>query len=117
FLGENGSTFFKEVFRFLIFSWRHRRMDVEYARYKNELNTISRYYAKASELVCFTNCLGPIDSLSTPTTLQSVMVVVGKTVMFVDELYLMDFGNHDALIKIFERKNIEAKKKLQEEAK
>ncbi|CAG8437109.1 2392_t:CDS:2, partial [Funneliformis caledonium] len=101
-------------------------MDVEYSRYNNELNTISRYYAEASELgqqiikwknafkaICSTNRLGLIDSLSTPTTLQSVMVVVGKTVMFVDELCLMDFGNHDAS----ERKNIEAKKKLQEEAK
>ncbi|CAG8751458.1 13179_t:CDS:2, partial [Funneliformis caledonium] len=52
----------------------------------------------------------------------------GKTVMFVDELCLMDFGNHDAreikrslAIKNFwklvaERNNIEAKERLQEES-
>ncbi|CAI2189448.1 18641_t:CDS:2, partial [Funneliformis geosporum] len=94
-------------------------MIVEYARYKNELNTISRYYTEASEF-------------GTPTTLRSVMIVVGKTVMFVDELCVMDFGNHDArercefdskqssVIKgfwklIVEGNNIEAKKKLQED--
>ncbi|CAG8696670.1 5170_t:CDS:2, partial [Funneliformis mosseae] len=83
-------------------------MDVEYARYNNELNTISRY-AEASELgqqiIKWKNAFKAMG--------KTVTFVVGKTVMFVDELCLMDFGNHDAS----ERKNIEAKKKLQEEAK
>ncbi|CAG8730845.1 12932_t:CDS:10, partial [Dentiscutata erythropus] len=45
----------------------------EYSQYKNKLTTINKFYAEASDC----------KSLSAPTTLQPVMLVVGKSVMSV----------------------------------
>ncbi|CAG8467995.1 34543_t:CDS:10 [Gigaspora margarita] len=54
----------------------------EYSRYKNELTTISKFYAEASEfgqnIIKWKNSC---KSLSAPTTLQPVMLAMGKSVM------------------------------------
>ncbi len=122
-------------------------MKVEYTRYNNDLNTISRFYAEASDFgqkvlkwksafkasylyylldegheytnyhanrrvcsgndcnvcwwICSTNRLETPCPLSTLTTLQTVVFVVGTTVMSVGELCLVDIESHGARGRIF----------------